>query len=645
MADLRTAQRSQSRSVELRDTRVTTGIVNTLSSDTKFSSTTISDAFDHGFQLPRRVSTLSAIVMAMAILQGCALLPSGPENQAENKHSSAEVVALEEAVELPNKPFQAETFYALLVAEMAGSRERYDIALGNYVQQAHKTRDPGVAARATRIARYLNARQAALNTSLLWVEISPDDLEARFIAAGELTRSGRLLEAVQHSNVLLENNSTPIYQSIAARAAKTTDTQREQLLDQYQQLLLEHPENTELLVGTGLLLQQQKQPQEALKLARRAIKVKQDLIPAVILEAKLLSQLERPEDALKRLSELLNRNPDNKRLRLQYARLMAGIDLPKAKQQFELLAEQSPKDAELLYSLALINNELGELDAAQDNFTQLVEFDKRRSSAHYYLGRIAEKRQQWEEALKHYIKVEPGPDFMPALLQTTDILVRGNQAAAAHKRLSAARDRFPSQAERFYLLEAEVLSKHTHLNDAQAVLSDGLNQFPGSVQLLYSRAMVNEQLDLISGLETDLRTILKYDPNNATALNALGYTLADRTDRYDEALQLISQALQLKPDDPAIIDSMGWVQYRLGNYDEAVLRLREAMRAFPDHEIAAHLGEVLWVSGDKAGAQQVWQEGLKLTPNSRIIPSVIDRLDPKPEAETEAKVDPNTPAN
>ncbi|MGH1370578.1 MAG: tetratricopeptide repeat protein [Cellvibrionaceae bacterium] len=589
----------------------------------------------------KRLKPLGTLVLAIALLQGCASLqPSVTEAPATDVIDEQAEIA-EKPEELPHKPFQAETFYALLVAEMAGSRERYDIALGNYVQQAHKTRDPGVAARATRIARYLNARQAALNTSLLWAEISPDDLEARFIAASELTQSGRLLEAVEHSNLLLERNSTPIYQSIAARAAKATDTQREQLLEQYQALLIEHPNNTELLVGTGLLLQQVQRPEEALVMAQRAVSVKEDLIPAVILEAKLLSQLKRPEEALKRLAELLNRNPENQRLRLQYARLLAGIDLPMAKIEFERLVEQSPKDPELLFSLALIYNELEEFDLAEEHFTSLTQFDKRRSSAHYYLGRIAEKREQWEDALKHYIKVEPGPDFMPALLQTTDLLIRGNQPQAAHKRLSAARDRFPSQAERFYLLEAEVLSKHALYTDAQIILSDGLEQFPGSIQLLYSRAMVNEQLDRIGGLERDLRTILKYDPNNATALNALGYTLADRTDRYEEALELISQALQLKPDDPAIIDSMGWVQYRLGNYEEALLRLREAMKAFPDHEIAAHLGEVLWVSGDKRAAEEAWQEGLKLTPNSRIIPSVMDRLNPK--TETETKIEAATP--
>lgn len=572
--------------------------------------------------------TLPAMALIALILQGCAspLIETISEQPPTKPEASASVA---KSIKLPDRPFQAETLYALMVAEMAGSRERYDIALGNYVQQAHKTRDPGVAARATRIARHLNARQAALNTSLLWVEVSPDDLEAHFVAATELSLNGQLIEAVAHSNYLLEHNSTPIYQSIAARAAKATDTQRERLVSEYEQLLSTHPHNTELLVGLGLLYQQQKQPEQALLVARQALEQDPQLISAAVLEAKLLSQLNKPEEAIARLTDLLNQHPDNSRLRLHYARLLAGIDLNEAQRQFQLLVDQSPNDPELLFSLALITNEQGDLDAAAEHFEKLTQFHKRKSSAHYYLGRIAEKRDQWDEAIKNYIMVEPGPDFMPALLQTTDILVRGGEAEAAHKRLSAARERFPSQAERFYLLEAEVLSKHLHLADAQAVLSEGLAQFSGSVQLLYSRAMVNEQLDLIEGLENDLRAILKYDPNNATALNALGYTLADRTERFDEALELISQALQLKPDDPAIIDSMGWVQYRLGNYPEAVLRLRQAMKAFPDHEIAAHLGEVLWVSGEQSEAEKVWAEGLKLAPNSRIIPAVINRLKPQ----------------
>ncbi|GAB3092657.1 tetratricopeptide repeat protein [Aestuariicella hydrocarbonica] len=567
---------------------------------------------------------LSTMIFTALFLQGCATQLTAPANQTASDTATDPESAAE--VKKPSRPFAPETLYSLLVAEMAGSRERYDIALGNYIQQAHKTRDPGVAARATRIARYLNARQAALNTSLLWVEISPDDLEAHFIAATELTRSGRLMEAVEHSNYLLQHHSTPIYQSIAAQASKATEPEREELRQSFLQLHEQYPQNTELLIGLGLLYQQQNELEKALEMAGKALDVDEELIPAVILETTILTQLQQPEKAIKRLAQLVNRHPENKRLRLQYARLLASTDLEKAQEQFTLLLEESPNDPELLYSLALICNERGLLDEAEEYFTELTTFERHRSSAHYYLGRIAEKRQLWDQALQNYILVGPGPDFMPAMLQTTDILVRGGQLKAAHKRLNAARDRFPSQAERFYLLEAEVLSRHLNLVDAKNVLTQGLNQFPGSSALLYSRAMVSEQLDMIDVLESDLRSIIQQDPNNATALNALGYTLADRTDRYSEAHDLISQALQLKPDDPAIIDSMGWVQYRLGNMKEALLRLREAMKAFPDHEIAAHLGEVLWMNGEHDEAEKVWAEGMRLEPSSRVIPAVMDRL-------------------
>ncbi len=531
---------------------------------------------------------------------------------------------------LSAKPFEAETLYALLVAEFAGNRERYDIALGNYVQQAHQTRDAAVAARATRIARYLNARQIALDTALLWSDIDPNNREAQFIAAAELIQAGRLQEASRFSAMLLGHGQNSLFQNIAANATDATDIQREQLVNDFQAQLIAHPKNPDLFIGLGLLKQQQKQLPEALKFAKSALNIDPDSIPAAVLEAKLLGQLGNAQDAIQRLASMVEQNPDNLRLRLQYARLLASSDLTQSQEQFERMVADHPDDPELRFSLALISMEKDEFDQAKTHFQTLLEFPERQSSAHYYLGRIAQKQHQLEEALKHYIEVEPGPDFLPAMLQTTDILVTNGRKELAHQRLNSARERFPNQAERFYLLEAEVLSTHGHLQEALAVLTHGLEQSPSNVRLLYSRAMVNEQLDALSDLEADLRTILKYEPNNATALNALGYTLANRTDRFDEALALIDQALQLKPDDPAIMDSMGWVQYRLGNLDDAILRLREAMKAFPDHEVAAHLGEVLWVSGDKEEAEQVWNRGLRLNPDSTIIPAVMERLKQTP---------------
>lgn len=576
----------------------------------------------------RPLTTTATSVLAIAallltpLLQGCSFLTS----QASTADTTADENSPLEQPQAPERPFPAETLYALLVAEMAGSRERYDIALGNYIQQAHKTRDPGVAARATRIARYLNARQAALSTALLWAEISPDDLEARFTAGTELALSGRLEEAMTHSNYLLEHRGEGIYQAIAAQGASISNEQRDQLIQQYQALHKQHPKNTELLIGLGLLYQQQNQLEDALQMADKALDIDEQSMPAVILETRLLTLLDRQSEAIERISSLLKHHPENERLRLQYARLLATTDLEKAEQQFDELLKHSPNDPELIYALALINNERGDQEAAKGYFLELTAFDHHRSSAYYYLGQIAEKDQQWDLALQYFLQVEPGPDFLRAAYQSTDILIRGGQASAANKRMDVLRDQFPEQAERFYLLEGEVLSNHLKLTDAQKVLSEGLTRFPNSPPLLYSRAMINEQLDRLDEMEDDLRLIIKTDPDNATALNALGYTLADRTTRYDEAYVLIAQALELKPDDPAILDSMGWVQYRLGNYPEAIVKLQKAMKAYPDHEIAAHLGEVYWVSGQRDKAEEIWSEGLKLKPNSRVITEAINRL-------------------
>lgn len=536
--------------------------------------------------------------------------------------------APEQKQEIEPRPFPAETLYSLITAELAGSRERFDIALGNYMQQAYKTRDAGVAERATHIARYLNAQTAIINASTLWTELAPDNLEAHYIAGTSLAKSGRLLEASRHSEVLVQNKGVGIYQTIAVQAARTTDIQREQLLERYQELLQQTPDNTELMTATGLLHHQAGNIDTALDYARQALAIDPKLIPAATLEARLLLAEKKTHKALQRLKQLLNEYPNDQRLRLQYARLLAGIDLKAAQEQFQTLLQQSPNDSELLFSMALLTRELGELEAATNHFNKLLSYPKRRSSALYYLGRIAETREDYELALQNYLRVEPGPDFIAALLHSADILVRTDKKEKAHARLNDLRNKFPDQAERLFLLEAEVLSNHSELNAAEVVLSDGLERFPTSTKLLYSRAMLHEQMDMIDKLEVDLRTLLKYDPNNATALNALGYTLVDRTDRLEEAKVLITKALQIRPDDAAIIDSLGWLLYREGDLEGALVRLQQAMKLMPDHEIAAHLGEVLWKTGAHQEARAIWQQGLELKKNSSIILETIQRLDP-----------------
>lgn len=555
------------------------------------------------------------------------LLVSGCSQQTLHVASAATPAATEIPAAPPTKPFAAETLYALLVAEFAGNRERYDIALGNYMQQARRTRDPGIAARATHIAHFLGVHPAILAGAELWLDIEPDNMEARFLLANEQALLGQLDDALQHSIILLDSGSTPVFQTIAAQASKLPEVEHQQLLATFQHLLDTHPQEQQLLIGTGLLLQQEQSYSQALEMARRALDQDPQSVSAAILESRLLQQLERPQEALTSLSQRLALQPDNQRLRLQYARLLASYDIDGAYEQFTLLAEENPDDPDLVFSLALVSLEIGHIEEAKNEFERLLDSNSpHESSAHFYLGRIARQQNDPPLALLHYKDVEPGPDFLPANLQIGDILISQNQLNIAAAHFQKVRDQFPELAPRLYLLEAEILTEHGHGDLAETRLSEALTAYPGTTQLLYARAMLNADRGKIASAESDLRSILSSEPGNATTLNALGYTLANHTQRFDEAYALINQAIQLRPDDPAILDSLGWVQYRLGKIDDSLLRLRQAMQLSPDHEIAAHLGEVLWVSGNREEAQTVWKQGLELRPDSPVIHTTIQRL-------------------
>ena len=184
----------------------------------------------------------------------------------------------------------------------------------------------------------------------------------------------------------------------------------------------------------------------------------------------------------------------------------------------------------------------------------------------------------------------------------------------------------PARREQLFGIEADILAKAGAPEAPLAVLNAGIESYPDSASLRYARSMLGQQQDNLEMMEADLRAILQRDPNNATALNALGYTLADQTDRYDEAYELISRALELDPEEPAILDSMGWVLFRKGRLEEAIDYLTRAYAAFPDPEVAAHLGEVLWTSGDTDKARKIWQGALLKDPNHAILRDTLQRL-------------------
>ncbi|WP_347332091.1 tetratricopeptide repeat protein [Marinimicrobium locisalis] len=570
---------------------------------------------------------------ACALLIGCAQQGSEPQqdpatsDSPDQSASEGRTPTARDSAEVPHtRPFSRETLYALLAAEIAGSRQQFDIALSNYIQQAHETRDPQVAARATHIARFLSAENAVLDAALLWVEVAPEDTEAQLNAALALVRTGRLQEAFELSRRLQEKGEHTLFQNIAASAADSTDTQREQLIEGYKTLLERYPEHKELLVGTGLLLQQHGDLEPALGYAERALGHHPDDAAATILKATVLNEMDRSDEALRAIVSALEENPDSTRLRLQYARLLTQHDLERAQEQFEVLVQQEPDDPDLRLSLGIVALERGDTDTAQQSFEALLDSGEHISTANYYLGQIAENEGREEDALLYYLQVEPGSDFLQATLNILDIFLQRGELEAANDHMNRLRNRFPDRAADLYLLQARTLLQHGHDQAAEHILGIALDSHPTHSDLRYTRGMLYAEQGRIEAMERDLRELLKYDPQNANALNALGYTLADQTDRYEEALGLIEQALALEPEEPAILDSMGWVLYKMGQPEEALPYLEDAMAAYPDQEIAAHLGEVLWVLGERERAREVWREGLENDPDSKLIPATKKRL-------------------
>ncbi|MGK0499190.1 MAG: tetratricopeptide (TPR) repeat protein [Oceanicoccus sp.] len=533
-----------------------------------------------------------------------------------------------EVVETPDRPFPADSLYDLLVAEFAVRRNRYDLALGNYLQQAHQTQDPGVTARATRLAQFLRADKATLDAAQLWVDLEPENSEAQYTLATMLAKNKRPLEAMTHMTRVLENGGSTNFAAIAASALPLPETSRYAIEQEIEQLLLQYPGNTQLLTSKSLLYQQRGEIKQALAIIRQVLLIDDSELHAVIVEARLLQQLNRDEEAFQRLETVVAQHPNNRRLRLQYARMLMRKDITLAKLQFEILLAAAPNDADLLLSLGLISKESNQIEDAQRYFKHLLAGGQRENEANYYLAQLAEQREDWPSAIAYYQQIPPGSDFLAAVNRIKTLYMKQGRDDTAREYLQSQRQRYPEHSVRLYLLESEMLLTSGDIDGSHKLLTEALLITPNQASLLYARSMTAEKLGLIELMEKDLRNIIAQDENNATALNALGYVLANRTDRYDEAYELVSRALQTKPGDPAILDSLGWIEYRRGNLQRAHEILLQAYKAFPDPEVAAHLGEVLWQLGQQQQAIKIWQQGLAKNPDSSFINEAMQRLLP-----------------
>ncbi len=336
-----------------------------------------------------------------------------------------------------------------------------------------------------------------------------------------------------------------------------------------------------------------------------------------------------PDEVIAFYQAFVDRYPDLKDVRVQLARELAGARRnAEARQEFKAVERLAGSDPQVPYAIGLLALQLQDYADAEGAFRRALGMGHPDPGAVYLgLGQAAESAKRLDEALDWYGRVESG-DRMRAQMRIAALIAKRDGLANGRAYLQSVEPRSQEDRIQMIQIEAQLLRDAKAWQDTFEMLSGAVERFPDSFELLYDRAMAAERVDRLDVLETDLRRVIKLKPDYAHAYNALGYTLADRTDRIEEAFELIEKALKLAPEDPFILDSLGWVQYRRGKLDEALRLLRSAHQARPDPEIAAHLGEVLWKLGRKDEASQVWKSALSDNPDHETLLAVIQKFQP-----------------
>lgn len=521
--------------------------------------------------------------------------------------------------------------YFILAAELAGQRGQYEVALDNYLQAAKLTPDVKVLQRATQIALYLKKTDKALEAASQWQQREPDNIEARRLAAMLLVKAGRMDEALEQLTVLLKMPGVDIENTLIDLVKLiSADVPKEDGANLIRRLGERFPRMAELHFAAALLASDKGEYQLALAETEKALAQHPDWSRARLLQAQVMSRMGQSQKAREIMLKALQANPHNERLRLIYAQFLAKAgDLRGAERELGKILAKNPRNEDAMLGLAMAQLEAGQEAKARQLFEELAESPNRRMQAYFYLGLLEARKNRLQNAIAWFDKVTDGPAVFDAQVNAITALINLGQIPEARSRLADARKHYPQEALRLYLLEGELLTKNKDYAAAFELLSQALAEMPGQTELLYTRALVAEQLDRVDVLEADLRAVLEKNPNDPNALNALGFTLADRSERLDEAKRHIAKALELKPDDPAILDSYGWVLYRLGDYPGALEYLRRAYGLLKDPEMGAHLGEVLWESGQRQEAKKIWMESLRKDPDHKNLKKVMARY---PEA-------------
>ncbi len=528
---------------------------------------------------------------------------------------------------LPALELTEPILYEMLLGEIALQRGSAGLAAQTYVELAKRTKDPRIARRAVEIANVARTPQHALEAARAWIDADPASLQALQTLAGLLIGARKVDEAEPFLARLLASDGNAAsngFMQLARLLAGNPD--KPASLRVVRSLAAKYPSlpQAHLAVAQAALAANE----EALALAetRRAAQLQPDWEVAAIFEAQIL-QRKSPADAGKALAGYLDKYPKAREARLSYARLLVSErKLPEARAEFDKLLAANPNNSDVVYAVGLLAAQLKDFPTAEANLKRLLDLGFRDpNTVRLTLGQIKEEQKDWNGATDWYLSIQRGEQYIPSRLRTAGVMAKQGKLAEARAFLRTVNAN-GEQRVQLLITEAQLLREANQHREAFDLLGKALEAQPEQPELLYDHALTAEKLERFEVLEGSLRKLIQLKPDHAHAYNALGYSFAERNMRLPEARKLIERALELAPEDYYIVDSLGWVLYRMGDLKGAAEQLRRAYVGRPDGEIGAHLGEVLWNMGERTEAERIWQEALKNNPDNETLQKTVKRL-------------------
>lgn len=575
------------------------------------------------------MKTLSTILTLSALLASAGIAGAAPQAQ------SAPTIAQDT---LPNARLTGEVMYKYLAAELAFQRGEAFAAYATMLSIARSTSDPRLARRAVEFAAAGSLSAEALKAARLWRELAPHSEEATQALLGLQIASGRLDEARQSLAQQLAAATPATLPTVIAgmqrQLARVQDRSRGMAL--MRELLEPYRDSVDAQLTLAQIAMVGGDRAAALREARDALARH----PKSELAALTLAQIvDNKTESAKVLSDFLQKNPTSREVRLAYSRMLFEQNrLADAKKEFQILLQQQPNDQTALYAAGLLSAQMNELKEAEDYLSTYIRTldgnpDRERDStqALMVLSQIAEQRNDIPAALKWLEMVDSSAQgsYLGATLKRAQLTAKSGQLDAARAILGGADVGSDDERVRLIIGESQLLRDAGRLPDAMRLVDEALEQYKDNIDLLYEHAMLAEKGRQFDLMERQLRQVIKIAPENQHAYNALGYSLAERNIRLQEAYDLIRKAVALAPEDPYIMDSLGWVEFRLGRLEQAEATLRRAYGIKADPEIAAHLGEVLWVLGREDEARKLWRNANSKDPRNETLKGTLQRLQVK----------------